>query len=198
MKVERVSYPVMTPSAARGILESIFWKPEFAWRVQRIRVLKPIRHFSVLRNETGRKLSPVSVARWMESGEPDRFLIDDDREQRNTLGLRDVDYVIEARMNLREGRQASDGAKYREQFYRRVAKGQCYTRPALGCREFAAFFGPAENGEEPHQLSADLGLMLFDLRYDRKTNRGTPVFFPARLEGGVLRVPPHLYEEVGL
>ena len=197
MKAERVSYPVMTPSAARGILESIFWKPEFAWRVRSISVLKPIRNFSLVRNETTEKVAPSTVARWMEAEAHDPFLIDESRAQRSTLGLRDVAYRIEAGMRLRDDAGAGEAVKYREQFLRRVNKGQCHTRPVLGCREFAAHFGPDDAQESALALTQELGLMLFDVCYSPDTGRGTPVFFSAELSEGVLTVSPALYEEVG-
>jgi CRISPR-associated protein Cas5d len=196
MKVERVSYPVVNPSAARGILEAIFWKPEFTWRIQRVAVLTPIRHFSVLRNEVSSKVAPRTVAGWMRGDAVDPYCADDDRAQRSTLGLRDVAYRIEAQVQLREGRPGCDEMKYREQFMRRVSRGQCHTRPALGCREFAAHFCEADLTEAPHATTDELGLMLFDVRYDA-AGRGTPVFFHARLEDGVLEVPQGLYAEVG-
>jgi CRISPR-associated protein Cas5d len=196
MKVERVSYSMMTPSAARGILEAIFWKPEFSWRIQRIAVLKPIRHFSILRNEVNSKVAPQTVTQWMRGAAPAPYLADEDRAQRSTLGLRDVAYRIEAQVHLRNGQPGCEEMKYREQFLRRLQRGQCFTRPCLGCREFAADFAPADAGEQPLDRSEDLGQMLFDLRYEEK--RGTPVFFPAKLGNGVLSVPQDLYEEVGL
>lgn len=186
MKVERVSYPVVTPSAARGILESIFWKPEFSWRVQEVWVLNPIRHFSILRNEVQSKASPRS----------DRpYYAADDRTQRHTLGLQDVAYVIRADVRLRS-HCADDPAKYRDQFRRRVERGECFHRPALGCREFAADFSPVSDADRPLPgLDMDLGLMLFDLKY-RKSGPHEPRFFPASLRGGILEVPQALYEEV--
>ncbi len=188
MKVERVSYSVMTPSAARGILEAIFWKPEFSWRVEEIAVLRPIRHFSILRNEVQSKMSPRRV-------EP--FFADQDRTQRHTLGLRDVAYLIRADVHVRPHCK-DDPAKFRDQFRRRVERGQCFHRPALGCREFAAEFGPPGPDDRPLQsLTMDLGLMLFDLQYNGSEGPHEPRFFEARLERGVLRVPPQLYEGVG-
>src|SRR6266566_682904 len=115
LKAERVSYPVMTPSAARGVLEAVFWKPEFAWRVREIWVLKEIRRFSVLRNE-------VNHREWKTM-------------QRHTLALRDVAYLIRADIAVKPG-VGEDPAKYRDQFRRRAERGQCYHRPYLGCREF--------------------------------------------------------------
>lgn len=195
MKAERVSYPVMTPSAARGVLEAIFWKPEFSWRVREIVVLNEIRHFSILRNEVNSK-AVVSTARsWVEDG--GGYFAEDDRAQRHTLALRDVAYLIKGDVIL-ASHAVDDIAKYRDQFRRRVNRGQCYHRPYLGCREFAASFGPPDGTERPIDLTDDLGRMLFDLDYAADgSGRGTPRFFPARLESGVLRIPPELYGEGG-
>jgi CRISPR-associated protein Cas5d len=195
MKVERVSYEVMTPSAARGVLEAIFWKPEFVWQVREIWVLKPIRHFSILRNEVNSK-AVVSTARgWAE--DDDGFFAEDDRAQRHTLALRDVAYLIKADIALKP-HATDDVAKYRDQFRRRVNRGQCHSVPYLGCREFAAYFGPSDGSEQPIDLTDDLGRMLFDLDYASDgSGRGTPRFFAARLEVGVLRVPAELYRKEG-
>lgn len=207
MKVERVSYEVMTPSAARGVLEAIFWKPEFAWRVRAIHVLKPIRYISLLRNELGSRQSARGAA-----AQGGHFFIEDNRQQRHTLALRDVAYVIQADIFLNP-HATEPVAKYRDQFRRRVARGQCHHLPYLGAREFAAFFGMPDGDEQPINHSIDLGLMLFDLRYEENPTGGTefvrrdngvrrivrgkaqPVFFHARLEKGVLAVPQALYEE---
>jgi CRISPR-associated protein Cas5d len=195
MKAERVSYPVMTPSAARGTLEAIFWKPEFTWQVREIWVLRPIRHFSVLRNEVKSK-AVVSTARgWADSG--GGYFAEDDRAQRHTLALRDVAYLIKADIALRS-HATEDVAKYRDQFRRRVNRGQCYHRPYLGCREFAAEFGEPNSGERPIDVTDDLGRILFDLDYvSDGSGRGTPRFFSARLESGVLRIPHELYAQGG-
>jgi len=195
MKAERVSYPVMTPSAARGVLEAIFWKPEFSWRVREIGVLNEIRHFSILRNEVNSK-AVVSTARsWVEDG--GGYFAEDDRAQRHTLALRDVAYLIKADVVL-ASHAVDDIAKYRDQFRRRVNRGQCYHRPYLGCREFAASFGPPDGTERPIDLTDDLGRMLFDLDYAADgSGRGTPRFFLAGLKSGVLRIPPELYREGG-
>jgi CRISPR-associated protein Cas5d len=175
-KVERVTYSVMTPSAARGVLEAIFWKPEFTWRVRRVSVLNPVRYFSIQRNEVSGRMSSRS----------DSLSITDARTQRHTLALRDVAYVIEAEVELREG-SSYDVAKYRDQFRRRVSKGQCFHRPYLGCREFSAFFGEPGAGEAPLDVSENLGLMLLDIDYASDGNK--PRFFEAQLESGVLSVP---------
>jgi len=185
MKVERVSYPVMTPSAARGILEAIFWKPEFDWRVREIWVLKPIRHFSILRNEINTRQSHRSATGWIDSG--GGFFADEDRAQRHTLALRDVSYIIKADVELRPHADA-DVAKYRDQFRRRIQRGQCMHRPYLGCREFGADFGDLDGGESPIELTDDLGLMLGDLEY-QPDGMGEPRFFHAWIEKGVVAVP---------
>ena len=195
LKVERVSYDTMTPSAARGILEAIFWKPEIRWQVDRIKVLSPIRHFSVLRNEVGQVVAPSTVAKWMAANQHVAFLADEHRAQRHTLALRDVAYIIEARIALRP--HAPDNlAKYVAQFQRRLEKGQCYVRPCLGCREFPAHFAPIEGAESPIEHSDDLGQMLFDLRYGGKGGRADPLFFRAQLQDGILEIPQALYPEV--
>ena len=192
MKVERVSYPVMTPSAARGLLESIFWKPEFTWEIRSIAVLRPIRYFSVLRNEVKTKASIRSVRGWVSEG--GAYYADEERTQRHTLALRDVAYLIAADPVLRTHADA-DVAKYRDQFRRRVARGQCFQAPYLGCREFVAAFGEPDGSERPEPLTESLGRMLFDLTYpaEQQTERSTPVFFEAALEDGVLHVPAALY-----
>lgn len=192
MKVERVTYEVMTPSAARGVLEAIFWKPEFRWQVRAIEVLRPIQRQSILRNEVKSKAAVQTVRKWAD-GDDRGFFADDDRTQRHTLALRDVAYVIRAGIVLRDHADA-DEAKYRDQFRRRVARGQCFHRPYLGCREFAADFGEPTGDEQPINRTEDLGRMLLDLRYDDKSGgRTVPTFFPARLERGVLTVPAEAY-----
>lgn len=193
MKVERVTYPVMTPSAARGALEAIFWKPQVVWCIEEIRVLKPIVYASLLRNEIGTRQSRLSVARWAKQGggfdasKPKREK--GHRAQRHTLALRDVAYVVRAQLVLKDG--VDDNiAKFRDQFRRRVIKGQCFAMPYLGCREFSAAFSEPDADDTPINRTEDLGLMLLDIDYDAGGNgRGTPRFFEASLEQGVLRVP---------
>jgi CRISPR-associated protein Cas5d len=193
MKVERVSYPVMTPSAARGVLEAIFWKPEFTWRVEEIAVLRDIRYFSILRNEVNSRASERSARAWANTG--GGYFADDEknRAQRHTLALRDVAYRISARMELHP--QATDDiAKYRDQFRRRVGSGRCFATPYLGCREFSASFGPAGD-RTPIDLTDELGTMLHHIDYEPTGGRCTPRFFQARLERGVLHVPAWELEE---
>jgi CRISPR-associated protein Cas5d len=192
MKVERVSYEVMTPSTARGVLSAIFWKPEFQWHIREIRVLRPIRTYSILRNEVNGRAVVRTARGWQQQG--GGYFADEDRAQRHTLALRDVAYIIAADVAVKPGIN-EDPAKYRDQFRRRAERGQCYTMPYLGCREFTAHFAPPDGTERPQEITADLGLMLFDLDYaDDASGRGQPRFFHAQLEGGVLRVPLALYD----
>lgn len=196
MKVERVSYEVMTPSAARGVLEAIFWKPEFAWRVREIRALREVRYFSIRRNEVNSRASHRVARGWADAG-AGGYYADEDRAQRHTLGLRDVAYIIAADPVVRDG-VGADAAKYRDQFRRRVARGQCHTMPYLGCREFTADFEEPTGDERPIAVTQSLGRMLFDLEYAPDgSGRGTPRFFEAELVDGVMRVPAALYERQG-
>jgi CRISPR-associated protein Cas5d len=191
MKVERVSYPVMTPSAARGALEAIFWKPEMRWRVREIRVLKPIKYASFLRNEVIDRASYRAAAHWRTHGGGYDATSPDHRAQRHTLALRDVAYVIVADIEL-HSHATDDVAKYRDQFRRRVAAGRCFAMPYLGCREFSANFAEPDGSERPIAVSEDLGRMLLDIEYEYApdhSGRGTPHFFEARLDQGVLHVP---------
>lgn len=187
MKVERVSYPVMTPSAARGVLEAVFWKPEFRWQVQEIHVLKPIRYTSILRNEVKLRQNDATARSWQANG--GGYDASADRAQRHTLGLRDVAYVIVAQIDLKPHADA-DPAKYRDQFRRRVRDGRCFATPFLGCREFSASFAEPDGNEQPIDLTEELGPMLLDLSYQPdKSGRGKPHFFDAHIEHGVLYVP---------
>jgi len=198
LKVERVSYPVMTPSAARGILEAICWKPQFRWIVRKIYVLKPIQFVGIRRNEVQDKISPRVVAEMMRN--PDSFtpyfadsagrddIQGEHRTQRNTLALRDVAYIIEASVEVYDRYVKTDPPiKYREMFLRRVEKGQCFQQPYLGLREFVAHFSKPTDDDRPIPDSMDLGWMLFDLEYEEQ-GRGIPLFAQARLENGVLDV----------
>ena len=195
MKVERVSYDVMTPSAARGLLEAIFWKPAFEWRVRRIHVLNLIRRESILRTEVNKVQSEKSARGWANNDGVGGYRADDDHTQRHTLALRDVAYLIEANVHLVGYGKDEHPAKYRDQFRRRVARGQCFHRPYLGCREFAARFAPPTGDETAIDRSEGLGRMLFDLDYEADDDRNTPIFFRARLDDGVLHVPNELYKQ---
>ena len=195
MKVERVSYDVMTPSAARGILEAIHWKPAIRWVIDRIHVLRPIRFQSFRRNEVGAKASAASAGTAMRAGTTTGLglVVEDNRQQRATLFLTDVSYVIEAHFEL-TGKAGPDDteAKHLSMFNRRAAAGQCFHRPCLGTRECVADFEliapeaqlPASRLPDD-QRNRDLGWMLHDIDFaDGNTSR----FFQARLADGVLDV----------
>lgn len=211
LKAERVSYEVMTPSAARGILSAIYWKPQFRWVIDRIHVLKPIRFTQIRRNELGKKtVVPSSeVMRGLKPASLGDF-IEENRQQRSATILRDVSYVIEAHVEIIEPEtEVNSIAKHLEMFKRRAARGQCFHQPCMGTREFYAMF---ELVDEQHpmpdstlpdeQKNLHLGLMLHDLVYrdDKKgaiicahtgkKQSASPVFFLAELQNGVLRVPP--------
>lgn len=202
MKVERVSYDVMTPSAARGILEAIYWKPAIRWIIDEIHVLKPVRFQSIRRNEVGAKISPGSVRKAMKSGVVGdlHMVVEDNRQQRAATLLTDVDYVICAHF-ARTGKAGADepDGKHLDMFNRRARKGQCFHQPCLGAREFPADFSLLEPddplpqapegardglgfGSEPR----DLGFMLWDI--DHAGDRSS-MFFRASLDKGVMRVP---------
>lgn len=199
-KVERVSYPVITPSAARGVLESIFWKPEVRWEVRRIGVVKMGREAVIVRNEIGKRQGAAPIV----------ASDSDVRQQRSTLMLRDVEYVIEAEIVLRQ--HATDPLpKYRDQFRRRVERGQCFQTPYLGTRECSAFFGPVDEGGSPDEsLNRRLGTMLFDIAFVpsatrkelafRHATRGETsegfaeaVYFDAVITNGWMTVESSLY-----
>jgi CRISPR-associated protein Cas5d len=188
LKVERVSYPVMTPSAARGLLEAVLWKPAIAWHIERIKVLKGIKFTAFRRNEVNSKASLPKKATIEDGGDAPLYFADEDRAQRNTVALSDVDYIIEAYFTMTEKAGPEDNMnKFVEMFQRRVEKGQHFHQPYFGCREFVAEILPADDAPTPSMEPLDLGLILWDIRFTDKGN--TPVFFPARLENGVLEVP---------
>lgn len=191
MKVERVSYDVITPSAARGVLEAIHWKPAIRWKIDRIHVLKPIRFTSIRRNEIGSKISANSVATAMKRGSLDGLglLVDEDRQQRAATVLRDVDYVIEAHFELTAKAAGDTEGKHLDIFNRRVAAGQCFHQPCLGTREFAASFGPVEGAMPKPDASLsgerDLGYMLYDIEFE---NDRLPMFYRPVMRDGVIDV----------
>lgn len=192
MKVERVSYDVMTPSAARGILEAILWKPAIRWQITRIDVLKPIRWESVRRNEVGVVVSTRNAVTAMGNGGGDLGLyVEDSRQQRAGLFLRNVDYLIHARFELTDKAGQEDNfLKFYQMFRRRAEKGQCFNQPYLGCREFSAAFmlaDPEEGLPAPIPESRDLGWMLYDM--DHRGAEPRPGFFRAVMESGFIRVP---------
>jgi CRISPR-associated protein Cas5d len=188
MKVERVSYDVMTPSAARGILEAIYWKPAITWVVDRLYVLNAVRFANIRRNELAGKLAAGTVKKAMIDGRSRvEVFIEDDRQQRAALILRHVAYVIEAHFAF-TGDEDNNPAKHKEIFERRAAKGQCFHHPYLGCREFPAHFLPVE-GIPPsvHTGEKDLGWMLHDIDFERGMEAR---FFRAVMRKGIIEVPP--------
>ncbi len=189
LKAERVSYPVLTPSAARGVIEAILWKPAIRWRLERIKLLSPIRWTAFRRNEVSSRASSPSVAVVDRGGAAPMLLADENRAQRNTVALRDVDYVIEARFEMTDKAGREDNVtKFVEMFNRRVANGQHFHQPYLGCREFIADVSPVTpETPQPIDETRDLGLMLWDLDFDK--GKGRPRFFRATLSQGVLEVP---------
>jgi CRISPR-associated protein Cas5d len=178
LKVERVTYPVMTPTAARGVLEAIFWKPEMRYRVVAIEVLKEIRQFTIRRNETS---ALVSVGQALRGGRVDTAAA---RDQRSAVCLRDVAYRIHAHVELTD-HATKPAAAYRDQFRRRVSRGACFHQPYLGTREFTADFGNPD-ATRPIDHTEDLGVMLHTIHF------GPPIlmeWFTARLDQGVLHIP---------
>jgi len=203
MKVERVSYDVITPSAARGILEAIHWKPAIRWVVDGIQVLKPIRFESIRRNEVGGKLSAASIGKALRAGRTDGLVsyVEDDRQQRAATVLRDVGYVIAAHFELTDKAGPEDNVgKHLDIFNRRARRGQCFQAPCLGTREFPASFALIEDGGSPLPAvdsalagERDLGWMLHDIDF---ADGMTPRFFRARMVDGLIAVPPFSSEEV--
>lgn len=225
MKVERVSYDVMTPSAARAIFESILWKPAIRWNVTKIEVLNPIKWISVRRNEVGKRASsPTAKQMAGESGEPMGIFIEVERQQRAGLLLRDVRYRIHGYFDFisLEQRQATRSvlpefwadeqeqmdivrldeteAKYAAMFKRRAEKGQCFHRPYLGCREFACDFrlvDPKETQLKAIDETRDLGFMLYDMDFERDANAPQPLFFRASINHGIVNTDRREVEVLG-
>ena len=209
LKVERVSYDVITPSAARAIFQAIFWKPAIKWEITKIEVLNPIKWESIRRNEVG---ATASVQK------PNPIFIEDKRQQRNTLMLKDVKYRLWAKLvfipqwkrNESKNplidseeqemlRKDENPAKYNAMFQRRASKGQCFTQPYLGTREFAASFRLVDPENEQLQPAIDenrnLGIMLYDMDYTNPKDI-TPMFFRAEMNNGVIIVPPYNSTEI--
>lgn len=203
LKVERVSYDVITPSAARAIFEAIFWKPAIHWQVTKIEVLNPINWTSVRRNEVGAVASKNPI------------FIEEKRQQKNSLLLRDVRYRLYAKLEFipvrrRKGEQPSlfdepahldeNPAKYNAMFERRASKGQCFTQPYLGTRECSASFKlvnpETDEFDVPINESRDLGIMLYDMDFETDTKNPPAMFYRAKMENGVIIVPPKDSEEI--
>lgn len=203
LKVERVSYDVITPSAARAIFEAIFWKPAVHWQVTKIEVLNPIKWTSVRRNEVGAVASKNPI------------FIEDKRQQKNTLCLKDVRYRIWAKLEFipvrkRKGEQPSlvdetahpdeNPAKYNAMFERRASKGQCFNQPYLGTRECSCSFSlvnpETEELDPPISENRDLGIMLYDMDFEQNLKNPPAMFYRAQMENGVINVPPKDSEEI--
>ena len=203
LKVERVSYDVITPSAARAIFEAIFWKPAIHWQVTKIEVLNPIKWTSIRRNEVGAVASKNPI------------FIEDKRQQKNTLCLKDVRYRIWAKLEFipvrkRKGGQISSSdetahpdenpAKYNAMFERRASKGQCFNQPYLGTRECSCSFRlvnlETEELTSPISENRDLGIMLYDMDFEQNLKNPPAMFYRAQMENGVIVVPSKNSEEV--
>lgn len=203
LKVERVSYDVITPSAARAIFEAIFWKPAIHWQVTKIEVLNPIKWTSIRRNEVGAVASKNPI------------YIEDKRQQKNTLCLKDVRYRIWAKLEFiplrkRKEEQLSlfdetahseeNPAKYNAMFERRASKGQCFTQPYLGTRECSASFKLVNPKTDELNVSIndsrDLGIMLYDMDFEKDLKNPPAMFYRAKMENGVIIVPPKDSKEI--
>ena len=192
MKAERVSYDVITPSAARGLVEAVYWKPAIRWHIDRIEVLNEIRFDTFRRNELGGKLSYRNAKTAMERGEEVYEAANDDRQQRATMYLRDVAYLIDAHFTLTDRAGEDDTVqKHYNIALRRLRKGQCFNQPYFGCREFPASLSLVEGSDEgPESFYAgsgerDLGFMLYDIDFDHDME---PQFFRAAMRDGVIDV----------
>ena len=200
MKVERVSYDVMTPSAARGLIEAIYWHPGMRWIIDRIHVCKPIRFTNIRRNEVKDTISARKVKSVMENPRNDFYLVTSESiQQRAAMVLTNVHYVIDAHFELTENTAPGDNpGKFQDIIRRRLSKGQCYHQPYFGVREFPANFKECTQLPPcPEELNGkqDLGWMLLDMDYSDSADI-KPMFFRASLNDGVLEVPPLSSQEV--
>lgn len=187
MKVERVSYEVITPSAARAIFEAVYWKPQIRWRILRIEVLKPIAFTNIRRNEVA----------LMASTKKKHIITSNGRQLRNSLVLRDVGYRLTAEMEVLSGKLTDEEIpeKHFAIFERRASKGQCFTHPYLGCREFSADWKPVKDKPcSPIKESKDLGIMLYDMDFSDSLNP-RPIFFRAIMDHGVINLQNNNYTE---
>lgn len=190
MKVERVSYDVPTPSAARGLLEAVYFHPGLVWRIDKIYVLNPIQFTNIRRNEVDAKILASDLRSAAQGGtKPLCIATSDSIQQRAAMMLRDVHYVIEAHFDMTDKANPSDNpGKFQDIIKRRLRRGQCFSQPYLGCRECTAHFGLWEGGEiETIQETRDLGWMLYDMDYSNPVNI-TPMFFRAKMVDGVVDV----------
>ena len=190
LKVERASYDVPTPSAARGMVEAIYYHPGLRWHIDRIYVMNPIRFVSIRRNEVMSKISARNVRQAAQGGKQELYLAaPQEIVQRSSLLLQDVHYVIEAHFDMTDKASPSDNpGKFQDIVTRRMERGQCFNTPYLGCREFSAAFRRWPGGKIPTvSETRDLGLMLYDFDYT-DPQQITPTYFRAKLENGVLNV----------
>ncbi|OGW16890.1 MAG: type I-C CRISPR-associated protein Cas5 [Nitrospinae bacterium RIFCSPLOWO2_12_FULL_45_22] len=213
MKVERFSYPVITPSASRGIFDAIYWKRSygFYWQIEKVEILSPPRYIALRRNEVKGNISIQDASKWMKSKaeieEP--FLADDmdnelkGRTQRQTMALKDVHYKLYAHMRFRNGEANIQG--HDAQFLRLAGHGKCFYQPFFGCREFPAYFELIEDtkieiNKTPNDYSAEIGTMLYDTFDLRKSNDEYSLqfisVFHASVRGGIMRVPPYESDDV--
>ncbi len=220
MKVERVSYDVITPSAARAIFEAILWKPAIKWQITKIEVLKPIRWVNIRRNEVRSTISGRNVSTAMNGGSVSlQILVEDERQQRAGLFLREVAYRLHAKFNLHDDSkhihryphlrcadsETSENSftKFAEMFKRRARKGQCFNQPYFGTREFSCSFRFIDLNELENEMATypaipenkALGWMLYDMDFS-DLNNPTPRFFKAEMNSGVIDVPEWNSEEV--
>ncbi|WP_031550420.1 type I-C CRISPR-associated protein Cas5c [Oribacterium sp. FC2011] len=200
MKVERVSYDVMTPSAARGILEAIYWHPGLRWIVDKIQVCNPISFTNIRRNEIKSKISARSVKSVMDVGKGELFInTSSDIQQRASMVLKDVRYIIEAHFEMTDKAAPGDNpGKFQDIMKRRLSRGQYYHQPCMGCREFTAFFKEASDEviiSDKLDGEKDLGFMLYDMDYSTPDDI-KPMFFRAKMVNGMIRVPDINSEEV--
>ena len=199
MKVERVSYDVITPSAARGLIEAVYWHPGLKWIIDRIRVCAPIRFTNIRRNEVKDVISGKTAKKLMENGGEAWIATPDSIQQRASMVLRDVHYVIDAHFEMTDRAGAGDNpGKFQDIVTRRLEKGQFYHQPCFGVREFPAQFRQCkETPPCPEELRGkkDLGWMLYDMDYSNPEDI-KPMFFRAILEDGILRVPSETSGEV--
>lgn len=199
MKVERVSYDIITPSAARAIFEAILWKPAITWHIHKIEVLKPINWVNIRRNEVGAILPVGNINKAIKGGALPALYVEEARQQRAGLFLKNVSYRLHASFSLTNRAGASDNeGKFADMFSRRAKKGQCFNQPYLGCREFSCEFRLIEDIKQEVAAiteSRALGWMLYDMDYTNVADP-TPLFFNANMENGIINIPNRHSDEV--
>ena len=199
MKVERVSYDVITPSAARAIFEAILWKPAIEWHIHKIEILKPVNWVNIRRNEVGSVLPAGNIKKAMNGGALPALYVEDARQQRAGLFLKNVAYRLHGSFSLTDKAGTTDNTgKFSEMFKRRAKKGQCFNQPYLGCREFSCDFRLVEDIEKETpaiEENRELGWMLYDMDY-QQSDEPMPLFFNAVMNNGAIDVPPRQSEEV--